>query len=66
MPTKVLKNGRITVPKQIRDYLDLEPGTGVAFRRSPTVVSYRKSRRNPIAGPLGSTGGLRGSGPHHG
>ena len=34
MPTKVTSNGRVTVPKRVRDYLGLEPGTEVAFRRA--------------------------------
>jgi antitoxin PrlF len=34
MPTKVTKNGRITVPKRVRDYLGIEPGTEVAFHRT--------------------------------
>jgi antitoxin PrlF len=34
MPTKVTSNGRVAVPKRVRDYLGLEPGTEVAFRRA--------------------------------
>ena len=34
MPTKVTKDGRITVPKRVRDYLGIEHGTEVAFRRA--------------------------------
>jgi AbrB family looped-hinge helix DNA binding protein len=32
MPSKVQKNGRVTVPKRVRDYLGLRPGTEVVFR----------------------------------
>ena len=32
MPSKVQKNGRVTVPKRVRYYLGLRPGTKVAFR----------------------------------
>ena len=34
MPTKVTRNGRITVPKRVREYLGIEPGTEVAFRQA--------------------------------
>ncbi len=32
MPTKVMKEGRITIPKWVRDHLGIESGTEVAFR----------------------------------
>ena len=31
---KVTKNGRVTIPKRVRDYLGLAAGTEVVFRRS--------------------------------
>jgi antitoxin PrlF len=34
MPTKVMRNAKVTVPKRVRDYLGTEPGTEVAFRRA--------------------------------
>ena len=34
MVTRVTGNGRVTVPKGVRDYLGIEPGTEVAFRRA--------------------------------
>jgi len=36
MPSVVTSNGRVTIPKRVRDYLGLEPGTEVAFRRERT------------------------------
>jgi len=33
MPTTVDRNGRITVPKAIRDYLGLRNGSAVTFER---------------------------------
>jgi antitoxin PrlF len=49
MPTKVLKNGRITIPKRIRDYLGLQPGTQVAFRRAAdgSIVIERADGTRP-------------------
>jgi antitoxin PrlF len=34
MATKVTSNGRLTIPKRVRDYLGIEPGTEVTFRRA--------------------------------
>ena len=34
MATKVMSNGRVTVPKRVRDYLGIKPGTEVPFRRA--------------------------------
>jgi antitoxin PrlF len=32
MSSKVTSNGRVTIPKRVRDYLGITPGTEVAFR----------------------------------
>ena len=66
MPTKVTKNGRVTVPKWVREYLGIEPGTEVAFRRAvdnSVVIERADGMRPPnrfaglvgIAGPGPST-----------
>jgi len=66
MPTKVTSNGRVTVPKRVRDYLGIEPGTEVAFRRAAdgSIVIERADGTRPpsrfekpcgIAGPGLST-----------
>jgi antitoxin PrlF len=34
MATKVTSNGRVTIPKRVRDYLGIEPGAEVTFRRA--------------------------------
>ena len=34
MPAKVTKDGRVTVPKWVREYLGLTSGTGITFRRA--------------------------------
>jgi AbrB family looped-hinge helix DNA binding protein len=49
MPTKVTSNGRVTVPKRVRDYLGIEPGTEVAFRRAKdgSIVIERADGTRP-------------------
>jgi AbrB family looped-hinge helix DNA binding protein len=51
MPTKVTSNGRITVPKRVRDYLGIEPGTEVAFRRTTdgSIVIERADGTRPLS-----------------
>jgi antitoxin PrlF len=66
MPTKVTKDGRITIPTWVRDHLGIEPGTEVAFRLAAdgSVVIERADGTRPpsrfaklvgIAGPGPST-----------
>jgi AbrB family looped-hinge helix DNA binding protein len=70
MPTKVTSNGRVTVPNRVRDYLGIEPGTEVAFRRAAdgSIVIERADGTRPpsrfeklreIAGPGPSTDEIR-------
>ena len=33
MPTNLTSKGQVTVPKKVRDYLGLKPGTAVTFER---------------------------------
>jgi AbrB family looped-hinge helix DNA binding protein len=52
MPTNITTKGQVTVPKSIRDYLGLKPGSAVIFERAPggEVVlrpAGKNSRRNP-------------------
>ena len=44
MPTKVTSNGRVTIPKRVRDYLGIEPGTEVAFQPSRLGANESKER----------------------
>ena len=66
MATKVTSNGRVTVPKRVRDYLGIGPGTEVTFRRAADggIVSERADGTRPpsrfakivgCAGPGAST-----------
>jgi antitoxin PrlF len=34
MSTKVTKDGRVTIPKWVREHLDIRPGTEATFRRA--------------------------------
>ena len=35
MPTSVTSKGQVTIPKAVRDYLGLGPGSRVSFERMP-------------------------------
>jgi antitoxin PrlF len=59
--TKVTSNGRITVPKRVRDYLGIEPGTEVVFRRADdgSIIIERADGTRPpsrFAKLIGSAG----------
>jgi antitoxin PrlF len=61
MPTRVTSNGRVTVPKRVRDYLGMEPGTEVVFRRAAdgSIVIERADGTRPpsrFAKLVGSVG----------
>jgi AbrB family looped-hinge helix DNA binding protein len=46
MTTNVTSKGQVTVPKTVRDYLGLKPGTAVSFERLPSgEVALRAARR---------------------
>jgi AbrB family looped-hinge helix DNA binding protein len=64
MPTKVTSNGRVTVPKRVRDYLGIEPGTEVAFRRAAdgSIVIERADGTRPPS-RLSKVVGSAGPGP---
>ena len=52
MPTNLTSKGQVTVPKSVRDYLGLKPGTAVIFERLPSgEVVLRAARRKPKAHP---------------
>jgi antitoxin PrlF len=35
MATTVTRKGQVTIPKRVRDYLGIQPGSQVDFRRAP-------------------------------
>ena len=51
MPTKLTSKGQVTVPKPVRDYLGLHPGSGVTFERLPDgdVVIRPEKKRTKVA-----------------
>jgi AbrB family looped-hinge helix DNA binding protein len=64
MTTKVTSNGRVTVPKRVRDYLGIEPGSEVAFRRAAdgSVIIERADGTRPPS-RLAKLVGIAGPGP---
>lgn len=40
MTTTVTAKGQVTIPKPVRDFLGITPGSKVDFRRARTVVSF--------------------------
>ena len=61
MATTVTSKGQVTIPKPIRDYLGIEPGSEVNFRRGDdgNIVIERADGTRP-AEPFCQ------GGPHHG
>jgi antitoxin PrlF len=58
---KVAKDGRVTVPKRVRDYLGLAVGTEVTFRRAhdgSVIIERADGTRPPsrLAKVIGSAG----------
>lgn len=49
MPPKISKDGRVTVPKRVRDYLGLDAGCEIAFRRASdgSIVIERADGQRP-------------------
>jgi antitoxin PrlF len=61
MPTTVTSKGQVTIPKPIRDYLGIEPGSDVNFRRADdgSIVIERADGTRPpsrFAKLVGSAG----------
>jgi antitoxin PrlF len=54
MPTTLNSNGRITVPKAIRDYLGLRTGSAVTFERllSGEVVIRAATSQTKLSGSV--------------
>lgn len=51
MPTNITVKGQVTVPKSVRDYLDLKPGVAVIFERLPSgEIVLRRARASKKRG----------------
>lgn len=51
MSTTVTTKGQVTIPKPVRDFLGIVPGTQVDFHRAAdgTVVLTRADRKQPVS-----------------
>jgi len=52
MSTKITSKGQVTVPKKIRDYLGLKPGTPVTFAQlenGEIVIRPAMHRKAPVS-----------------
>ena len=61
MATTVTSKGQVTIPKPIRDYLGIEPGSEVSFRRADDgniIIEKADGTRPPsrFAKAVGSAG----------
>ena len=61
MTTTVTSKGQVTIPKQVRDYLGIEPGSEVNFRRAEdgSIIIERADGTRPpsrFAKLVGSAG----------
>ncbi len=47
---RVTEKGQVTIPKQLRDDLGIEPGTDVTFERTAEGILIRRSPQEPTRG----------------
>jgi antitoxin PrlF len=52
MPTKLTSKGQVTVPKSVRDYLGLKPGSAVTFERLPSGEVVLRPAKKRAATPF--------------
>lgn len=63
MAKTVTSKGQVTIPKPIRDYLGIAPGTSVEFRRSKNgEVVFEKAGARSVAERIASLVGHAGPG----
>ena len=64
MSTNITRKGQVTVPKAVREYLGLKPGTAVTFERLESgEITLRPARR--AARPVSAFARLRGRATVH-
>ena len=56
--TKITTKGQVTIPKRLRDYLGLKPGSSVEFELATDGRVFLQSRQRP---PQSKFARLRGS-----
>jgi antitoxin PrlF len=63
MAYQVTVKGQVTIPKRVREYLGIEPGSGVEFEVSPKgeVLLRKAGRPSKRARPHGRFAALRGT-----
>lgn len=62
MSTKVTSKGQVTIPKPVRDRLNLKPGSAVDFELAPDgQVMLKKAGKKPAAPAKGRFDRIRGS-----
>jgi antitoxin PrlF len=51
MSTTVTSKGQVTIPKSVREFLGIGPGTKVDFRRASdgTIVLAREDQERPVS-----------------
>jgi AbrB family looped-hinge helix DNA binding protein len=64
MATKVTNDGRVTIPKWVREHLGIEPGTEIVFRRAAdgSIMIERAGAVRP-PGRFAKLVGIAGPGP---
>lgn len=63
MPTTVTSKGQVTIPKAVRDYLGIAPGSRVSFERTPGGrVELRPEAEGGGASPFAGLRGHAGQG----
>ena len=63
MAHQVTVKGQVTIPKRVREYLGIQPGSGVEFEVSPKgeVLLRKAGRPSKRARPPGRLAALRGT-----
>lgn len=63
MAHQVTVKGQVTIPKRVREYLGIQPGSGVEFEVNPKgdVLLRKAGRPSKRARPAGRFAALRGT-----
>lgn len=64
MATTVTTKGQVTIPKKVREHLDIRPGSSVEFEAAPdgrVFILKRSARRKAAKRPPSRFGAVRGT-----